>query len=297
MDKKTKKILKIAALILALAMLGTLAWFANAMIGNPVSRFLATKTAKTHLEENYGDTAYKIDEVMYSFKDGHYYAHVSMPESVDGNFSIEVDMLGRLIDDHYDTYVAGGHNTSTRLDREYRNLVDSIFRSDTFAYVTDIDYGTLEFIPESYFTDEKIHNEVKDLPDIPWYGIIYEDLIIDGVYDVRELGKKAGHIILYVDTEDVTVEKACEILLDVKGRLDNAGIGFYCIDLVVQYPRTSDEAPVRKKGRVEVDGFLYTDIYEDGLYERVEKANEEISAYHAQQDALMKDFLTKNGTE
>ncbi len=297
MNRKTKKILKITALILALAMLGTLAWFANAMIGNPVSRFLATKTAKEHLEEHYGDTAYKIDEVMYSFKDGHYYAKVSSPDSIDGDFSIEIDMLGRLIDDHYDTYVADGTNTARRLDMEYRDLVDSVFQSDTFPYVTDIDYGMLEFIPESYYTDEKIHNEVKDLRDIPWYGIIYEDLIIDGTYDVRELGKTAGHIILYVDTEDVTIEKACEVLLDVKSRLDNAGIGFYCIDLVVEYPRTFDEAPVRKEGRINVDEFLYTDIYEEGLYERVKAAHDELTEYYNEQDALMKEFVPENREE
>jgi len=297
MNKKTKKILKLTALITALVLLGGLAFFANAMIGNPVSRFLATNTAKDHLEEHYGDTTYKIDEVMYSFKDGHYYAKVSSPDSIDGDFSIELDMLGRLIDDHYDTYVADGTNTARRLDMEYRNLVDSVFQSDIFPYVSDIDYGTLEFIPRSYFTDEKIHDEVKDLRDIPWYGLIYEELTIDGVYNVRELGKKAGHIILYVDTDDVTIENACSILLDVKDMLDEAGIGFYCIDLVVEYPRTSDVAPVRKEGRINVDEFLYSDIYEEGLYDRVKAAHDELTEYYNEQDAKKEELLRSLNAE
>ena len=174
---------------------------------------------------------------------------------------------------------------------EYRGLVDGVFGHELFPYVSDIDYGTIEFIPESYFTDEEIHNEVKDLPDIPWYGIVYEDLVVDGVYDVRELAKTAGHLVLYVDTDDVTVEKACEVLLEVRSQMDNAGVPFYCIDLVLEYPRTADEAPVRKEGRVEVDTFLYTDIHEDGLYERVFAANAAAEAYHAEQDAKMKEFM------
>ena len=120
-----KKILKITALIVALVLLGGLAWFANGMIGNPISRHLATKTATKHLEANYSDTTYKIDEVIYSFKDGHYYARVSSPDSIDGDFSIEINMLGKLIDDHYDTYVADGTNTARRLDMDYRQPFDN----------------------------------------------------------------------------------------------------------------------------------------------------------------------------
>lgn len=297
MNTKTKKILKITAFIVAIALLGTLAFFANALIGNPVSRYLATKTAKEHLSEHYGDTSYKIDEVIYSFKDGHYYAKVSAPDSIDGDFSIEVSMLGKLIDDHYDTYVADGTNTASRLDMDYRDLVDSVFQSDIFPYEADIDYGMLEFIPKSYFTDEEIHSEVIKHRDTPWYGLVYEELIIDGVYDVRELGKQAGHIVLYVDTDDVTIEKACEVLLTTKKLLDDAGIGFYCMDLVVEYPRTADEAPVRKEGRINVDNFLYSDIYEEGLYERVKAAHEELEAYYAEQDALNEKLIPENREE
>ncbi len=297
MNKKTKKYLKTGALLLAVALLGGLAWFANAMIGNPISRFMANSAAREHLEEHYGDTAYKIDDVMYSFKDGHYYAHVSAPDSVDGNFSIEVDMFGNVVWDHYDTYVAGGHNTARRLDMDYRELVDMVFQSDTFPYESDIDYGTLEFIPESYFTDEKIHSEVKDLPDIPWYGIVYEELVIDGKYDIRELGKKAGRLCLYVDTENVTVEYACEVLLDIKSRMDNAGVGFYCIDLVLQYPRHSEDPPARREGRINVDGFLYSDIYEEGLYERVKAAHDKLTAYYNEQDAKNKELFESQSGE
>ena len=46
-----KKHLKIAALILALAIIAGLCLFANALVGNPVSKALATRTAKGHLAD------------------------------------------------------------------------------------------------------------------------------------------------------------------------------------------------------------------------------------------------------
>ena len=41
--------------------------------------------------------------------------------------------------------------------------------------------------------------------------------------------------------------------------------------MVLEYPRTED-GNTRPDTRVEVDGFLYEDIYEEGLAERVRTA-------------------------
>ena len=46
-----------------------------------------------------------------------------------------------------------------------------------------------------------------------------------------------------------------------------------------------------KEGRVNVEGFLYADIYEDGLVERVRTADEELNAYYAEQDAKTKELI------
>jgi len=40
----------------------------------------------------------------------------------------------------------------------------------------------------------------------------------------------------------------------------------------------------RKEGRVETIEFLYHDIYEEGMVERVDAANEAAIAYHAKRD-------------
>ena len=43
--------------------------------------------------------------------------------------------------------------------------------------------------------------------------------------------------------------------------------------------------------------FLYSDIYEEGLVERVRVANEEAEAYHAARDAEWQKWLEENVPE
>ena len=63
-----KKWLKIAALVTALAIIAGLCVFANALVGNPVSKWLATRTAEKHLEKVYGDTDFVIEKFGFNFK-------------------------------------------------------------------------------------------------------------------------------------------------------------------------------------------------------------------------------------
>ena len=51
-----KKTLKIIAAVTAFAILAGLVWFANAMVGNPVSNLLAERAAEKHLEETKNKT-------------------------------------------------------------------------------------------------------------------------------------------------------------------------------------------------------------------------------------------------
>ena len=51
-----KKILKIAALIIAVALIIGIGVVANALNGNPISKMLARKAADAYLEEHYPNT-------------------------------------------------------------------------------------------------------------------------------------------------------------------------------------------------------------------------------------------------
>ena len=275
-----KKWLKIGALFVALVIIAGLCIFANALVGNPVSKWLATRTAEKHLEEVYGDTDFVIERIGFNFKDINYYAHIKSPSSEDSSFSLRIDMFGKLMLDTYESRVLGGHNTADRLYMEYRELTDTVFEAEDYPFTDFITYGDLQF-GFSYEVGEEIS---------PIGHIMPEELVIDKQYDIRELGARAGRLVVYVEDNVVTVERAAEVLLELKALFDKKNVPFYSIDFVLEYPR-KEEGGNTKEGRVETDGFLYTDIYEEGLVERVNAANNAAMAYHAEQDAKTKELI------
>ena len=269
-----KKIKKILALILALALIAGVGVFANGVVGNPVSKRLATSTAQKRLVEVYADKDYEIERVTFSFKDGSYHAFIVSPSSLDSEFSMSLNWKGQLRWDSYEDRVLSGENTAARINKEYRAATEAIFTSPAFPYYSHIEYGDIEFNSREWL----------DVEDLPSYALYTEDLELDKVYDIRELGKAAGHLVLYVYDEVVSVEKAAEILMEVKHLMDAGGVAFYAIDLVLEYPKPVDDSP-RKEGRVETMEFLYDDIYEEGMVERIDAANEAAIAHHAKADA------------
>lgn len=276
-----RKGLKIAALIAALLLIAGLGWFANELVGNPISKMLATKTAENYLSGNYGETDFYIERISYSFKDCNYYVYIESPSSVDSSFTICIDRGGRLKWDSYENRVLNRQNTADRLSSEYRALVKSVLDSPEFPFGHDIGYGDLQIIPREYIGMEGVVE----------YVIPAEELELDGQYDVHQLGARVGQLVLYVQDETVTVERAAEIMLEMKRILDEAGVPFYAAHFVLQYPKGDDGN--WPEGRVEALGFLSTDIYEEGMVERMRAADEAAKAYYASEDAKNAELMEK----
>ena len=201
-----KKILKILALAVALVLIAGLGFFANAFLGNPVSKMMARSTAKKHLNETYAGTDYYIDSVYYDFKSSCYHALIKSPSSMDTYFSLRISMLGKLGYDSYED-VTSKTTTARRLENEYRELADTVFNDPSFPYTCDICYGMMEIYPIKYHGND----------DVPSYALNQDELVLDKIYDIRELGRKAGHLIIYVDSDTVTVEVSVYDL--TKGRI------------------------------------------------------------------------------
>ena len=269
-----KRILKIAALVFAIALIVGVCVFANGLVGNPISKAVATNTAEKHLEETYSDKDFEIERVTFSFKDGYYHAFIYSPSSIDSNFTILIDMWGKLRYDTYEDRVLSGGNTADRISREYRATVDKVLDSQAFPYNEHIGYGDFDFYP-------RVHLEEYSVPE---YALITEDLTLDAIYDVNELGAKHGKLTIYIDDDTVSYERLSEILLDVRSIFDDAGVKFYIIDCVLEYQKNEDSSK-KQEGRVEVREFLYADIYEDGMVERVKASDEAANAYYDEQDA------------
>ena len=269
-----KRILKIAAFVFAIALIVGVCVFANGLVGNPISKAVATNTAEKHIEENYADKDFEIERVTFSFKDGYYHAFIYSPSSIDSDFTILVDMWGKLRYDTYEDRVLSGGNTADRIGRDYRAVVDKVLDSQAFPYNEHIGYGDFDFYP-------RVHLEEYTVPE---YALITEDLTLDAFYDVNELGAKHGKLTIYIDDDTVSYERLAEILLDIRRIFDDSGVKFYVIDCVLEYQKNEDSGK-KQEGRVEVREFLYADIYEDGMVERVKASDEAANTYYDEQDA------------
>lgn len=269
-----KKVLKIIALVIAIALIVGVCWFANALNGNPLSKMLAEKAVVAYLAENYAHTDYYVEKLAYSFKFGNYYAHIRSEASMDTQFTLYIDMIGNV---HFDTFddVLRGAITARRLEQEYRDLTDQIFDNPSFPYPSDIGYGTLEIYPQEALDDPQVN-------DIPDYALVQQDLVLDQIYDIRELGRQAGHLIIYVENDTISFELAAKILLDIREEFDNANIPFRAIDFSLQ-PPLPDEGP-RTGFEIHFKNFPYEDIYEEGLEYRIKTAHDALEAYYAEQD-------------
>ena len=275
-----KKCIRIIGIVLLIALIAVLIWFGNVMLGNPVSHALASKAAKVFLSDQFSGTDYQMDRITYSFKDGRYHAFMVSPTSIDGNFSVCFSMLGEYCYDTYDS-VQDGWNTAQRLNSEYRKLTDTILNDPALPYdntqVYSIMFGELEIYPKEFIDDPNVH-------DIPDYSLVQDDLELNKIYDIKELGAQAGHLILYVDNEVISVEETARIMLDFRSMFDEADIPFYAMDFVLRHPRTEDGQSDDEE--ITINDFLYQDIYEEGLTERIEIAIEETAAYYAILDQM-----------
>ena len=276
-----KKLLKIAAFIVAVALIAGLCWFANGLVGNPISKLLATNTAKQYLRDHHPDTDYQLDAVTFNFKFVCYNAYFSSPSSPDSSFTLMLGMDGKIVQDYYEAHVTNRENTARRLENEYRAAVSKVLDNPAFPYDCHIGYGELQFIPEEY----------KNEADVPSYALITNNLVLDGIYDINELGAKAGALTIYIYDDTVSVERLTEIILDIKAMLDDSGVSFYVMDCVLEYPKP--ESGPWKEGRVEVMKFLYSDIYEKGMVERVQASNDAARDYYDEMDAIKKEELEK----
>lgn len=269
-----KKTTKIISGLIAFILIGGILFLANGLVGNPVSKFIANKSAGKYIEETYANLELEADKATYNFKTGGYSVHVKSPKSIDTHFSIDITPTGKVQWDSYESDVLGKFNTWNRLTMEYRKMVEQIFESESFPYESNIDFGDL-----------KLKEKESDQPFGPIYGLSLEELELDKIYDIKELGKTAGQIVLYVEDEEINVEIASEILLDIKNIFDEKDIPFYAIDFILEEPRREENKPYHERQTFRVEDFLYADIYQEDLIERLEKASNDLADYYESEDA------------
>jgi len=265
-----KRALKIAALCLALLLVAGVCLVANGLVGNPISKAITKSKAEDYLAQNMPGEGYSVEAVTFDFKNGGYHAHVAVDSSLDKHFTLSFSHLGELTESDYEYRVLNRQNVANRLFFEYRAAVDAILNSPAYPYGIYLGFGDLEFYHE-------------DIAGSLGYG----DLALDSVYNVGAMGKTNGFLTLYIDSDEVTAQKAAEVLLNTKQLMSTAGIEFYSVYLVLQHPPFDKEKPYeRPEGDIHLKDFLSTDIYEQGLISRVEKCAEDTREYYQIQNSL-----------
>lgn len=262
---------KVIILIIIVAIIVPIFYFINEIWGNPISKAIAKSKAKDYLEEHYEVENLRIDRVVYNFKIDAYSADIVSDSSIDTHFSVYITKLGKVLGDSYDQEVVNGWNTYCRIDETYRDIVDSVIMNHNLNVNSDINFGTIKLLEKS---DYMYGVE---------FGVQMSSLEIDKQYDINELSKSAGHIIYYALSEDVSLEKACELLLQIKQAFDDERVPFYAIDLELR--ESNGEKPALDGDSIHVKEFLYTDIDQAGLEERVKAAHDRLSAYYNEKDA------------
>lgn len=269
------KAVKTILILILCTFMATLVWIANGFLGNPVSAILARSALKQYMEQTYSHLDLQTERFGFDFKSGGYFAYIVSESSRDTAFYIDMDMLGHVTYDSFDTWVTTKMNTERRVEEQYRQLAKSVLESSGFPYLSDIKGGTLEFAQDWEWGDKRDHS----------YAIPRDELVMDKEYslgEIRDLGARAGILTIYVQEDTVTAERAAEIMLHIKELFDTADVPFYRMDFVLQYPKPEDDSPW-PEGDVRAE-LVYDDIYEEGMTERIQNSHDAIYERFAEMD-------------
>ena len=268
--RKWGKIIRGAALLAATAMILGIGSCANEVYGNPIAKKEAKRKSQAYLDEFFGDRDLYIEDISYNMSATAYDVRVKSRSSADTWFDL-VWRDGELIHESYEYRVLDKGNTVTRINKEYGEKAEKALKLLNLNYDVMLEHGQIEFVWEGRAAPE--------------YALRQEDLVLDGNYDVMELGAQAGHLSVWIRDAEVTEERAAEILMDIRKTMEEQKVRFYVLDFELRYPPQSEEQYKMAQGEVfetvRLEAFRYEDIYAEGLVERVREANLDDAEYHS----------------
>lgn len=251
MSKKREDIIILIAVMIVL--IGVVAFLVYTDYNSPTKR--VERDVKAYLAQHYPDSDYEISSISFDDKYKNYIVSISSPSSADSWFTMTYDDDGTFMANSYEDQVVKKTNTAIRLSDEYAAAVKEALSAIPNCTVSAQAGRLLWSHPDDSHPD-------------PRY-IVSEELQLDGAYDLAVLGKQAGDIWLRVEVDyanGATVENLAQILLYVRKVLDEANLPFYQIRCRLNYRSGGNSK------ELVLDDFLYDDIYEEGLEERLLKA-------------------------
>lgn len=214
----------------------------------------AEDAAREYLIKHHPDSDYEISSVDYAEKDVRYYVSISSPTSQDSGFVLGYNNIGKLTYNSYERMVTKKGNVAVRLSSEYKAAVNAAFEPAA-PWADFLCFGELCWRTSSDSCAEP-------------YDLVSDELVLDASYNLAEISARSGRIWLHVDVdsaEEVTVENLADILLYVRQTLDEEELPFYLLDVILDYHNGTSSK------RLELEDFLYADIYEEEFSARLEK--------------------------
>ena len=206
-----KKIARIAAIILAIVLIMGIGVVTNSLVGNPVSKYLATNKFKDYIGEHYKELDLHVEDVSYNFKYGTYQGIAKSDTSIDTVFSLSY--RGGKVEDTYEGDVLGRWNTYCRLNNEFDQEICAILGKE-LPYTSSILFGELK-------KPETINGEAVPL---------------DLQYDSATVPFEKS-ITLYVEVQELSMEALADVVVEVDAMLtrNNQNMSWYTIVLEQEY--------------------------------------------------------------
>lgn len=160
---KKKALLKIAAGVVAIALILLVIITANSFVGNPLTAHLAKGKAAVYIKEKYGHLDLEIGKVTYNPKDGFYFISVASGSSVDTHFSLGY-RDGVISKDGYESSVLSGKNTADRFCEEYTSSLMPFLTAETsdIAHISVIpEKSTLSSLVPDMAFDQTLFGNVE----------------------------------------------------------------------------------------------------------------------------------------
>lgn len=145
---KNKK-LRIIIIVFVALLLIIAAIIVDSFVGNPISKYIAKKSAERYVNDNYSDLDLVIDNPIYNFKIGSYMVNCYVENSKDTHFKIMCNKSGKVLYDNYESII-NGLNTIIRISNDFNKYVENIIR-DEFSYDYYILYCDVKIMDSNIF--------------------------------------------------------------------------------------------------------------------------------------------------
>lgn len=195
---KVKKIIAgIIAVILIFMVLST----ANSLVGNPISKMLAVRSAREYVANEYATLNLEIESSSYNFKFNDYWVFFRSTESYDTAFSVHCDSFGNITGDEYSYEVANNFTTYRRIESELREIGSDLLMNSLRYNINNC--GLLL----GDITEDEMNNK------------LHLDMVLDVHNPPHNL-----EAFIYIDDPDITYDKMAEVLREMATLFDENDI-------------------------------------------------------------------------